>query len=254
MMRLIKDRGFTVIELMLAMTFVSILLISVALLTIQISNTYTRGITMRQVNTAGRELANDLQRSVQASQQISDFVIFMDGGTDRVRRGEDAYNTAVNPSEADNIMGGRLCLQDRHYAWNTGAYLVQVDDSGGITDSPNVMNGNPVNLVQVRGISICGDDTDVAVGDFAPLDPTDSTETLSTGDRELAIHNFYVSGSSATGLYAISFTLGTNREGTLTDDSSRCRPPSDAASDNDYCTVNRFDIVARTIADRMGEE
>lgn len=244
-------KGFTIIELTLAMTFVSVLLIAITLLTIYMSNIYTRGITMRQVNTAGQELANDLQRSVQAAQVIEDddFVIFMDNGSaPRVRKGPAAYATAAHATDHRDIMGGRLCLQDKSYVWNTGRYL-----QGKLgNDSPNILNdasNTQVHLAQVTDADIC---TGNVVSDFAPLEVADSTEVLHSGDRNLAIHKFYVSGNTAGGLYAISFNIGTNRDETLNDGSDSCKPPSDTDSDADYCAVNRFDIVTRTVADQTG--
>ena len=59
-----KTKGFTLIELMLSMTFISILLVAIAVTIIQISNVYNRGITLKEVNQAGRSLSNELQRSI----------------------------------------------------------------------------------------------------------------------------------------------------------------------------------------------
>lgn len=258
MMRL--NKGFTLIELLLSMTFVSILLIAVALLTIQLSNIYTRGITMRQVNTAGQELANEFQRSIQAAQIVDadeDFVVFMQSGeTNRVRRGSTAYAAAVNATASQRIIGGRLCLQDKSYIWNTGSYLL--GEMG--TDSPNKYMDSPtteVHLAQVNG-DVCGTAADTTIGAFSAgslaLNSSNSSELLQTGDRDLAVHKFYLSGNPATGLYTISFTLGTNRQGTLTDDSDRCKAPNEEDSNQEYCAVNRFDIVTRTIPDRTEEE
>jgi type II secretory pathway component PulJ len=53
-------RGFTLIELMLSMSFVSILLISIAMLSIQLSNQYSRGLTLKEVTQAGTEASNDI--------------------------------------------------------------------------------------------------------------------------------------------------------------------------------------------------
>lgn len=248
-----SNKGFTIIELMLSMTFVSVLMIAIALLTIQISNTYTRGITMRQVNTAGQELANDLQRSVQAAQAIdldeadadADYVVFMNTSTNRVRKGAAAYN-AVTGTDERLVMGGRLCVGGLTYSWNTGSYLLNNNGTG----SPNVLNGTPVRLAKTKGSGSMCDGT--VLTDFGPLDPAATDDLFATGDRELAIHKLYVSGAADRGLYAIGFTIGTNRQGTLTDDSDSCRPPGEDDSDIDYCTVNRFDIVTRTIPDKSG--
>jgi len=63
-------KGFTLIELMLSMAFVSILLISIAMLSIQLSNQYSRGLTLKEVTQAGTEASNDIKRTM-AQAQIS---------------------------------------------------------------------------------------------------------------------------------------------------------------------------------------
>lgn len=53
----VKSRGFTIIELMLSMTFLAMLMLVIALTTIQISNIYNKGVTLREVNQAGRSVS-----------------------------------------------------------------------------------------------------------------------------------------------------------------------------------------------------
>ena len=90
-----KKPAFTLIELMLAMTFVSALLIAVAMTVIQIANTYNRGLTIKEVNQAGNDLANELQRTI-ASVQAFD----VSGVNSRY----------VATQSSGKIIGGRLCL------------------------------------------------------------------------------------------------------------------------------------------------
>ena len=49
-------QGFTLVELLLAMTGVAILLVAVATTTIQLMNMYHKGITIKTINSAGREV------------------------------------------------------------------------------------------------------------------------------------------------------------------------------------------------------
>ena len=49
-------KGFTLIELMLAMSFISVLLLSIAMVGIQAGKMYSRGIVLRDVNKAGRDI------------------------------------------------------------------------------------------------------------------------------------------------------------------------------------------------------
>lgn len=249
-------RGFTIIELMLSMTFISILLIAVATLTIHMSNLYTRGITMRQVSTAGQELANNIQRNIQSTQGIdlnNNYVVFMNNSVNpRVKRGQAAYDAMNDVNEAKKIMGGRLCVGGTTYAWNNGSYLKNFE-AGGSTDSPNVVGDKPVHLVKATGVNLCPSGNSLAPFNSSSLDAASSTEDLlSNGDRQLAIHKFLISSVTNKGLYSISFTIGTSDVDALESGSESCKPPSDTGSDENYCSVNRFDVIARSIPQSGG--
>ena len=60
-------RGFTIIELSLAAAFVSILLIVIAYLILNISTVYQKGMAIKSINSAGRQIVDDLNRSIIAS-------------------------------------------------------------------------------------------------------------------------------------------------------------------------------------------
>jgi hypothetical protein len=62
-----QSKGFTLVELMLSMAFVSLLLLAIALLVIQISNMYNKGLTLRAVNESGQLIASDLQETLNTS-------------------------------------------------------------------------------------------------------------------------------------------------------------------------------------------
>ena len=55
-------QGFTLVELLLAMTGVAILLVAVATTTIQLMNMYHKGITIKTINSAGREVGDTIKR------------------------------------------------------------------------------------------------------------------------------------------------------------------------------------------------
>lgn len=223
-MNRVKTKGFTLIELMLAMTFISVLLIAIAMTTIQISNIYTKGITLREVNQAGRTLSDDLQRSVGASAPFD--------------------LNDVKKYQHDNA-GGRLCVGKYSYVWNYG----------------EAINGNPPNryednsIVRFAKVSdpagrMCQPTGNNGQGPLPRLDKTDSRELLASGDRDLAVHNFTITETArepatSQAIYAISFVIGTNDQAQLTTNDTSCRPPSDNVGAEDYCSVNQFDIVAR---------
>ncbi|MEP6710674.1 MAG: hypothetical protein ABJA64_03060 [Candidatus Saccharibacteria bacterium] len=239
-MQRINHKGFTLIELMLSMTFVSLLLVAIAMLTIQISNTYTKGITLRDVNQAGLSISSDLQRSINAAASFD------------AEAGGNSYE--VQPT------GGRLCLGKYSYVWNNGDKINQVSDSSPLSNKFVLQDGSQstqiIRFVKVadQGKTLCQptnqdaikNDGAAAVYPDITLDQK-ATEMLSAGDRDLAIHSFKIlSGSQESPIYAISIVIGTNGKDEITGtDSDQCKPPADIAGAQDYCSINRFDIIAR---------
>lgn len=228
-----RAKGFTIIELMLSMSFIGVLLVAIALTTIQISNIYNKGLTLREVNQAGRTLSDDLQRSIGASPPFD------------VDPASDTTKYIVRDG------GGRLCVGRYTYAWNYGSAL-----RGG-TGAPAVVNtyddGQAVGFAKVDdpSASLCTDPT-------AAIPRASANELLSGGDRDLAVHIFTVSSSTQdleTGqaLYAISMTIGTNDSSLLTTNDTSCKPPAQASGGEDYCSVNQFDIIARAGNNTEGE-
>jgi type II secretory pathway pseudopilin PulG len=217
--------GFTLIELMLAMTFISVLLIAIAMTTIQISNIYNKGITLREVNQAGRTVSDDLQRSINNTAPF-----------DLTSQDQATYiNTGV---------GGRLCFGKYSYLWNYGKAISESSPSGQMNQYSDATDTFVRFAKTVDGDhSLCKDTT-------KQPKHSETTELLSTGDRDLAVHSFKISKtadepSTGEAMYAISFILGTNDQSLLATNDASCRPPSDAAGGEDYCSVNQFDIVAR---------
>src|SRR3954468_13520221 len=114
-------QGFTLIELMLAMTFIAMLLVAIALTTIQISNIYNKGITLREVNQAGRSVSDELQRTISSA---TPFDVTPKGSGDIAPASR--YITSAG--------GGRMCLGNYTYAWNYGKALV------GGSGAPAILN------------------------------------------------------------------------------------------------------------------
>lgn len=223
-----KSSGFTLIELMLAMTFVSILLIAIAMLTIQVSNMYTRGVTLRQVNEAGLEISSDIQRSLR---QANDVQLQLP-------------SSSYVPQEG---IGGRLCLGDFSYVWNTAEALS--DETA--TSRRNKITTNPEtypSFVKVidRGKQLCQPIMNGAeIRGYPDIDPDDQpTDMLLAGDRDLAVHNITVRPSLANGLAMVEVIVGTKDLNAIED--GTCRPPADLESNQEYCAVNKFVIVTRT--------
>lgn len=234
MSHVIKQKAFTIIELMLAMVFVSLLLLAVAMTVIQMANIYNRGLTLKEVNQAGDAISTELKRSISNTQPF------------------DAEDTN---RFTENKYGGRLCLGQYTYIWNYGEYLTDVIDGKpskrGKSKDINTYNNSDevIRFIKVvdSGGSYCSDPTGTISYD-------DSVELLDIGEHNLAIHDFEIDttdsatdGSTGQRLYSISFIVGTNDNDAINYESAStaCKIPGEPDADPVYCYVNKFDISVR---------
>ncbi len=219
-------RGFTLVELTLAIAFLSILLLAILYVTIQSGKLYAKGITYKNVNQASREVVDTLRR---------DFA------------GADASLIQLPPLlGAGKAQSGRVCTGQVSYVWNTVALLA--------TGSTKIQDGSmPVIFRRVvdPGATLCLETTP---GHY-PMTITgmQSRELLSTDAISLATYQFTVTrlqtDGNKRGLYLAHMELGTSEEGTTLYDSAAdsytCRPPADNTANFDYCTVVDFDTIVR---------
>lgn len=216
-----QKNGFTIIELMLSMTFVSILLVSIAILTIQISHLYTKGLTMKEVNQAGSEVTNDIRSTIATS--YADRVKFkQNGGRKLLCSGEYTY----------------IANDPQHISTPTSSDLIKFT------------NGTIVRFAKVRdlGGTLC------SVSSLPSKLNSDAVELLAGGDRGLVVRDLSLAPQSAfnadlaTGrmLYIIDLTLSTEVTNELDLVNDSCKPPSDAVNSGaEWCAIDKFSIVAR---------
>lgn len=225
-----SQQGFTIIELLVAMAFVSMLLLGIALTVIQVMNIYNKGLTMKAVDQAGRAVSADIRQTLSQSQPFSTDAAL------QLQRYPD--------SDTDSPDGGRLCTGLYTYVWNYGKSMDHPINTYRVGDSE-------IRFARVRdnGAQYCANPT-------RPIEQADATELLSAGDRNLAIQSFTITRlandpSIGQALYRIVMEIGTNNQDALqraqaldTIDTT-CRPPSDDSSLQDFCAVNQFDFTAQ---------
>ena len=220
-----KNSGTTILELMLAMAFVSTLLIAITMTTIHIGDMYNRGITLKEVDQAGQSLVSGLQRDINqvpAFDVATRFIKLQDGG--------DYY-------------AGRLCTGRYSYIWNFGkvwhgATYPNVNKYNGLSD-------------KVRFVKVPDSTAKYCAATLPAIDTTDGpVELLNVGDRELALHSFNITSASIdpiTGqqLYNIDFVIGTNEKDTIDAGYSSCKAPDATTTKRDttYCSINSFTIA-----------
>jgi len=236
-----NTKGFTLVELMLAMGFLSALMIIIAMTVVQIGNIYNKGITLKEVNLVGKSLSTELQHSII---EVASFDL-------------STKSYIVQKDVSGNAIGGRLCTGKYTYVWNYGT---NIEDNNFVNKyaAPVPATTSPIHLIKILDAnkSYCAP---VSFGVYSDI-PLTSASELIVSDKsqlDLAILGLSITSNSATAydsttgerLYNIRFTLGTNKKAAritdLTTGIISCRPPSDFNSDFNFCSVNDFDIVAR---------
>jgi type II secretory pathway pseudopilin PulG len=247
------DKGFTLIELLLAMTFISTLLLTIAMTIVQIANIYNHGMILKELNQTARAVTQELDRAVRASSSFSTNI---------------ADRKYVN-----SAWGGRMCLGQYSYVWNYGTALSRINpnrnfysSTNSINAAGNIVQGSTGARSEISFVKVLDPAGSYCVpnvsGVYLAVDPTDATELLRSGDHSLVIHALSVTSIatakdtlSAQELYKFSFTLGTSDINALTTDStgqvaanSLCKAPNIAGSDLNYCSIEQFTIVLRAIS------
>lgn len=225
----VKQKGFTLIELLLAMGFISALLLAIAVTVIQISNIYNRGMTLKEVNQAGRALSSELQRSITSGAPF-----------------------AIEPGEGSRYIvqgnwGGRLCVGQYSYVWNYGNALLNNNPTG---NELNTYNNDP--NTQIRFVKIIDPSALYCQDSTKKIEKADATELLNVGDHSLALHSLTVVSEPTAldtktrqRLYSITFFIGTNDQAALVTGGTGCKAPGEEGADLAYCSVQEFNIVAR---------
>ncbi len=236
-----RHQGFTIIELMLAMTFIAFLLLAIAMTIIQVGSIYNKGTTFKDVDQTSRDINDDLKRTINAAGSIT-------LATDYV----------LTPNAAAAV-GGRLCLGSYSYIWNYEKGIAANNPSVAKYQNPPVGSAptDPIRLVKVPDsakVYCAKNGANLVNKDIRSADVLKSQELLKTGDHQLGLHQFAIltpvptsASDSATGqqMYSLSYTIGTTNINSLNATQTACLDPSVANSDPLYCVVEQFSLVVR---------
>lgn len=183
-----RQNGFTIVELMFAMTFLSVLLIIAMLSSLSIMRTYSKGLALKQVNQSGRSISAEVQRSMQSSQP---------------------------PLNTDAVDRGRLCLGAYSFVWSLGGEEPITYDDGErvgfakVSDpSGNMCADAPPAVPSERSVEL------LAAQELA---------TIAIQNAELTQAATY----GGQYLYNFTFVIGTDDETLLTDNREACQADSD---------------------------
>jgi len=113
-------KGFTMIELMIAMVFLGTLLVTIAILVIHLISIFEKGMNIKAVNSAGRSLIDDFTRTLGASLNVE----FTGGVSSYWYQETGSATPDKNGPEKGNLpMRGAFCTAQFSYVWNTGYAL-----------------------------------------------------------------------------------------------------------------------------------
>lgn len=142
-------KGFTLIELMIAVAFIGGLLVAITLVILQIMSLYNKGLTLKEVDSVSRIVVRDMQQSIAASSRFSiSYTETEAGGVETIKTAKTLAEASANNADYyNNVAGGRLCTGDYSYIWNTGQAIkatnAHVDPDDGDLQPANASYSNP---------------------------------------------------------------------------------------------------------------
>lgn len=243
-----KQSGFTILELALAMAFISFLLLAIGMVTVQVSRIYQKGMTIKLVNGTGRELVDEFTRTILSSR----YDTYEKQDENRREHFEYTYpgqyyeempdylKRQFNPEgSADKNrvpFFGAFCTGSYSYIWNTGyALALPNNDEYNQYKAKLEADGNEVygpgsfRLLRVNDASreICinyakandlndNDNANDKHGNTFTLSSSLSnpTELLSEADNNLVLYDLIffkpaLHEGTGSALFSASFILGT---------------------------------------------
>lgn len=272
-------KGFTIIEITLAMTFLAILMVSIATLIMRVTNIYQKGLAMRAINATGTEIIEDITRTVGAASYLVDIhsqdaelggngVMEYDNNYKLVEKyyyDYTVYNENHNGKNFNVQYFGVLCTGDYSYIWNTARAL----DPDFTTKNFITVNGEKVKMVRVydREQTQCNKDKNGSVANLAKRNylpvtinvPADNVvELINSDEMDLALYEFNITPATQSAItrqsfISANFILATRQGGiNINANGDFCRGEDNEFKDEyegtmfNYCAVNKFSFSART--------
>ena len=272
-------KGFTIIEITLAMTFLAILMVSIATLIMRVTNIYQKGLAMRAINATGTEIIEDITRTVGAASYLVDIhshdaelggngVMEYDNNYKLVEKYYYDYTVYNENHDGKNFnvqYFGVLCTGDYSYIWNTARAL----DPDFTTKNFITVNGEKVKMVRVydREQTQCNKDKNGSVANLAKRNylpvtinvPADNVvELINNDEMDLALYEFNITPATQSAItrqsfISANFILATRQGGiNINANGDFCRGEDNEFKDEyegtmfNYCAVNKFSFSART--------
>lgn len=266
MTQMSKKSGFTIIELMLSMAFISVLLLSIVMISIQAGKMYNRGAVLRSLNQSARDVGDVMRRDfLQANRQQ---LMTERSGEDLAGVSRDGLVLKITNGLAES---GRFCLGQYSYLWNTAKTLDQISDVDDLSTNPAVVtvDGQPINFVRVADPDgalckqVAGPDNNRYPHALNPDGNITSLlkQPIDKDDVVLSVYNLRVVplvDRGDEGLFKISYMVGTSKASEIASSEDEegapvintmdqtCKPPNQDESNFDFCAINNFEMIVRT--------
>lgn len=284
MKRKLKDSlaGFTLVEVTLALLFISMLLLAIAMLSLHITSTYQKGLAIKAVSANGRILIDDLVRAISASpnkdirsdcrffdEQEAQEACIKDGGRKLIFQQQFEVAT-VNKQKKNVPINGVFCTGRYSYIWNTGYVL---NENYGASHKKAKLNGDDnFRLLKFEdgARELCkahldrnkyrynGNDREYKV-DVKMI--SERKELLANFEDDLALYDFEILQPTQHDVTLHSFYSGTFILATvkgvidITGAGDYCKdPPGGLSTDFNYCAINKFNFAMRATGELKKDE
>lgn len=237
--------GFTIVETMLSVIFLSILLIAVGTVANLVIKTYHRGIVIKMVNELNYSLSEDLTYSLRAGSINKDldlisrpdkYGVLCSGSYSYIWNYAAAIKNQASGSTADLI-------QFEQYGRKKIARLLKVADPARTYCAPDLVAQASAIGAKLSSQATC------ANGSMTDCEASGFSELIRAADSDLMIYDFNLRpGLSApnTGqrIYQLIFTIGTGSGNEILVGSNfQCDPTKYG---QEYCALNKTEISILT--------
>jgi prepilin-type N-terminal cleavage/methylation domain-containing protein len=113
-----NQNGFTILELMIATTILSVILLLASVVMIGIGNLYFKGLTQVKVQTSTRDVVDDLVSQLQQSNQSVDSIV---------------YDYGLNPLDGNHRYLQAVCINSTRYTFVTNTQIGETGTNGSTT-------------------------------------------------------------------------------------------------------------------------
>lgn len=222
-----SDRGFTIVELMIALSVLSTILVMSSFILIQIGSIYSKGVSKATLQNANRNIVSDISQAIQF------------GGNPPLSCTSASNNAYCYTLQSGGSNGtNSYCIDTTRYSYVMNKELGK--DEG--TPSPTITN------------HVLWRDTMKSANDgCAPLDlsaatPSDLSTVNGSGYEMMPNHTrltrFYTSPNSANGAYDISIWMAYG-DSDLVNSNFGLNPPKtptcNSGSGSQFCAVSTID-------------